>query len=258
MPEQPSIGRAAAGLFVRRDGAPGFEHALRHPVGGEQPARARPATRGSAAARCGSSAARQTTGSHCAQSAPAIPPSATGWMPTGVAKAGTSHASASITDSPKPSSCDGTSTALAALIQYGTSSGATPPMVSSGMSPANSRARSKRLSGRPGSCGKRRYGPAGSRPSRARASARGIGRSRSSAIPTGSTATRRRVPAPGRLAAKARETVALSAVNGSAARVANADRAHEEVVAVQGHDHRPAARGSAGQAASPKWAWTTS
>ena len=52
-------------------------------------------------------------------------------MPTGVPNAGTPHASASITDSPNPSLADGTSTALAALIQYGTSSGATPPSVSS-------------------------------------------------------------------------------------------------------------------------------
>ena len=52
---------------------------------------------------------------------PSIPCSATGWIPTGVPNAGTPHASASITDRPKPSSCDGTSTAFAALIQYGTS-----------------------------------------------------------------------------------------------------------------------------------------
>ena len=40
-------------------------------------------------------------------------------MPTGVANAGTLHASASIAESPNPSACDGTSTALAALIQSG-------------------------------------------------------------------------------------------------------------------------------------------
>ena len=65
-----------------------------------------------------------------------------GWIPTGVPNAGTPHASASITDSPKPSSADGTSTALAALIQYGTSSGGTSPSVSNGTSPAASTARS--------------------------------------------------------------------------------------------------------------------
>ena len=86
-------------------------------------ARARPSTRGSSASRCGRSAARQASRSHGAQYAPSIPCSATGWIPTGVPNAGTPHASASITDSPKPSSADGTSTALAALIQYGTSSG---------------------------------------------------------------------------------------------------------------------------------------
>ena len=71
-----------------------------------------------------------------------MPPSATGWMPTGVPNAGTPHASASITDSPNPSSALGTSTALAALIQYGTSSGGTPPSVNSGTSPAAATARS--------------------------------------------------------------------------------------------------------------------
>jgi hypothetical protein len=40
-------------------------------------------------------------------------------MPTGVPNAGTPQAIASITDSPNPSACEGTSTALAALIQYG-------------------------------------------------------------------------------------------------------------------------------------------
>ncbi len=82
-------------------------------------------------------------------------------MPTGVPNAGTPHASASITASPKPSFADGTSTALAALIQYGTSSGGTPPSVSSGTSPAASTARSWRFSGRDGSWGNNRYGPVG-------------------------------------------------------------------------------------------------
>ena len=60
----------------------------------------------------GRSAARQRPASHGSQNAPSIPPSATGWMPTGVANAGTSQASASITESPKPSSWLGTSTAF--------------------------------------------------------------------------------------------------------------------------------------------------
>src|ERR671918_536290 len=65
-----------------------------------------------------------------------MPSSATGWMPTGVANVGTPQASASITDSPNPSACDGTSTALAALIQYGTSAGGTRPMFSSRLASA--------------------------------------------------------------------------------------------------------------------------
>ena len=77
-------------------------------------------------------------------------------MPTGVANAGTPHAIASITDSPKPSACEGTTTALAALIQNGTSAGGTLPMVSSVVPAAASCARSKRFSGRDGSCGNSR------------------------------------------------------------------------------------------------------
>ena len=221
-------------------------------------ARARPSTRGSGASRCGASAVRQRSRSHGAHSAPSIPPRTTGWIPTGVPKAGTPHASASITESPKPSSCDGTSTALAALIQYGTSSGATRPITSSGTSPASSRARSARLSGRDGSCGKSRYGPAGSSPSRARASARGIGRKRSSATPTGSTAIRRRAPAPGRLAANARDTVAPSAVSGSAARLARFDRRTKRSLPCRVTTTGPRRAASAGHADSPKWACTTS
>src|SRR5919108_306158 len=47
-------------------------------------------------------------------------------MPTGVPNGGTPHASASIAERPNPSASDGTSTALAALIQYGTSAGGGP------------------------------------------------------------------------------------------------------------------------------------
>ena len=43
-------------------------------------------------------------------------------------------------------------------------------------------------------------------------------------MPTGSTATRRVVPAPGRFSLNSRETAAGSAVNGSAARVMRFER----------------------------------
>ena len=188
-------------------------------------ARARPSTRGSAASSTGRSAARQASRSHGAQYAPSMPSSATGWMPTGVPNAGTPHASASITASPNPSACDGTSTALAALIQYGTSSGGTPPSVSS-VDVAGGLARAVVALQRPR---RDRAGTAGSgRRGRARAAraprARGIGRKRSRSIPTGSTATRRVVPAPGRCALNSRETAAGSAVNGRTARVRRFER----------------------------------
>ena len=96
--------------------------------------------------------------------------------------------------------------------------------MSSGTSPAASCARSKRLSGRDGSCGNRRYGPSGSSPSRCRASARGIGWKRSRSTPQGRIATRRVRPAPGMFSLNARETAAGSAMNGSAARVNGRER----------------------------------
>ena len=108
-------------LFEQRP--PRGDHACGHPVGGE-------ALGGGAAvdARVGRRQVRRQRRaparprSQSRQAEPSIPASATAWAPTGVPNAGTSHADASITASPMPSSCDGTITALAALIQYGTSS----------------------------------------------------------------------------------------------------------------------------------------
>ena len=120
------------------------------------------------------------------------------------------------------------------------------PIVSRRTSPAASRARSTRLSGRAGSWGKSRYGPSGSRPRRARASARGIGRKRSRSMPTGSTATRRDVPAPGHEAAElagdgGRERRERQRRAGDAVRPRM-----EEVVAVQRHDDRAQPGGERG------------
>src|SRR3954449_12318380 len=50
-------------------------------------------------------------------------------MPTGVARTGVSHASASIAARPKPSASEGTRTASAALIQSGIWSGGVAPSV---------------------------------------------------------------------------------------------------------------------------------
>ena len=96
---------------------PRLDHALRHPVGGEELGAGAAVDARIGRFEAGRRAARQRAASHSSQNAPSIPCSATGWIPTGVPKAGTPQASASITDSPKPSSSDGTSTALAALIQ---------------------------------------------------------------------------------------------------------------------------------------------
>ena len=138
-PVRASIG-ACSGGFVEQI-APRVDHARGHRVGGEQLGAGPPVDARIGRLEVRASAARQASRSHGGH-APSIPSSDTGWIPTGVPNAGTPHASASITASPKPSSSDGTSTALAALIQYGTSSGATPPSVSSRTSPAASRARS--------------------------------------------------------------------------------------------------------------------
>ncbi len=119
-------------------------------------ARARPATRGSAAARCGASAADQVASSNGAQSVSATPSSTCGAIPTGVATTGTSQASASSTASPSPSRSDGITTALAALTHSGTSSGGTSSRLSSVAPPAIARARSTRFSGRAGEAGKSR------------------------------------------------------------------------------------------------------
>ena len=99
-------------------------HARGHPVGrealggGAAVARAGPPPRGAGAAPP-ASARRPIPGTPSPRSRPARP----GARPTGVPNAGTSQADASITARPMPSSWDGTITALAALIQYGTSSG---------------------------------------------------------------------------------------------------------------------------------------
>src|SRR5690348_3107129 len=164
---------------------------------------------------CGASAARQASRSNGAQWAPAIPLSASGWIPTGVASTGTSHASASSTASPKPSRSDGTSTAFAALTHSGTSAGATVPSDSSATAPATCCARSWRFSGRAGSAGNSRHGRSGSRPSARRASARGIGRKRSISTPDGSTALRCRTAHRGTVLASGSDTVATRSSSGS-------------------------------------------
>ena len=152
-----------------------------HPVGGEQLGARAPVH-----PRVGRLELRRERGppalaSHAAQNAPSIPCSATGWIPTGVPNAGTPHASASITASPKPSSCDGTSTAFAALIQYGTSAGGTRPIVSSGTSPrprARGRTASAAGTDRAGRADRGRRGRARAARAPRRAGSGGSGRAR--------------------------------------------------------------------------------
>ena len=220
----------------------------------------RPSTRGSARREVRARAPRATSRGPTRRHAdPSIPASATAWAPTGVPNAGTSHADASITARPMPSSCDGTITALAALIQYGTSSAGTPPSVSSGTSPAASRARSKRLSGRDVSCGNSRYGPSGSSPSRSRASARGIGRKRWRSMPHGQD---RHPPRP----AGAGDVRAERARDRRGQRHQRQRRARDTASTSGGSRSLPCSvttsgrepRQSAGQATSPKCACTTS
>ena len=158
---RPGSGGPAGGR--RQRFAPGLDDALRHPVGGEElragAARRRAGRPPRAPAAAPRASARRPTARRTRRRSRRARPDG---CPTGVPNAGTPHASASITESPKPSSCDGTSTALAALIQYGHLVGrdAAHRRAAARRRPA-SRARSKRFSGRGGSCGKRRYGPAG-------------------------------------------------------------------------------------------------
>ncbi len=222
-------------------------------------ARARPSTRGSGAATSGASAARQRSRSHSSQNAPSTPCSATAWIPTGVAER--RHVARERLDRGQPE-------ALVLGRDEDGVRGVDPVRDLRGRDAARAAAagrrrpprsaRSNRFSGRDGSCGKSRYGPAGSSPSRSRASARGIGRKRSSAMPIGSTATRRRVPAPRRLRLNARETAAGSAVNGSSARVARRERRTNRSLPWSVTTTGPRRAASAGSAERPKWAWTTS
>ena len=160
--------------------------------------------------------------------------------------------------SPRPA--EGTSTALAALTQNGTSAGATPPSVSSA-AVAGGRLRAVGALERPGGVGgEQQHGSsAGRGPAGARASARGIGRKRPRSTPTGSTATRRVVARAGEVGGEARArrrpVRATKRQRGAGTRL----RARvEEVVAVQRDHHGPSRASSAGQAVSPKWAWTMS
>ena len=77
-------------------------------------------------------------------------------------------------------------------------------------------------------------------------------------MPTGSTATRRLVPAPGMFSLNSRETAAGSAVNGSAARVIRFERGWKRSLPCSVTTTGPSRASSAGQAVRPKWAWTTS
>ena len=177
-------------------------------------------------------------------------------MPTGVASTGTSQASASSTDKPKPSRSEGTSTQLAALIQSATLSGGTPPSVSSSTpaARASESARSWRFSLRAGSAGNSRYGPAAWRPSSCRADARGSGRKRASSTPHGSTSARFEEPRPGSALRSGSETAARRSIEGRTARVASRVRGWLRSVPWTVSARTRAGTASAGQAVSPKCA----
>ena len=98
----------------------------RSAIASRAPAR-RPLAAADARRRVADRGAPRGRGSNVAHSVPAIPSSASGWTPTGVASTGTSQASASSTARPKPSRSDGTSTTSAALTHDGTSSGGDVP-----------------------------------------------------------------------------------------------------------------------------------
>ena len=191
------------------------------------------------------------------QCAPAIPSSASGAIPTGVASTGTSHASASSTASPKPSRSDGTSTALAALTHSGTSSGCTSPSVSSGTSPATAARAVEALLRARRVGGEQQAGRVGVEPEpRARLARAAAGGSAARSTPHGSTATRRRVPAPAtRSRASVAETVAARSTNRSAARLSRPLRGCARSVPWNVTTCGAPRSASAGHAVRPKCAW---
>ena len=146
-------------------------------------------------------------------------------MPTGVPNAGTPHAIASITLSPKPSAWEGTSTALAALIQYGTSSGGDLAHLQQRRVAGRLPRAVEALERARGVVREEQVGPVGVQPEAlARLARGGSAGSAPRSMPTGSTATRRVVPAPGMFSLNSRDTAAGSATNGSAARVIRFER----------------------------------
>ena len=162
-------------------------------------ARARPSMRGSASARCGSSARDQRSRSYGAQSVPSTPASASGAMPTSVATTGTSQASASSDGQAEALALRGHEHGVGRVHVQRHALGwrvRVVEQVDAGPRTAPARARGRGASraalGRRGRGGS---GRPGRDPAAARASRRSSGRSRSRLMPHGSTATRRSLPA---------------------------------------------------------------
>ena len=186
-----------------------------------------PATRGSAACEVRLRARPATRArSNGAQSVPATPSRAAGWMPTGVASTGTSHASASSTARPKPSCVGGHEHGVGGVDPERHLEGMNAPeRQESRRRPATSlravEALDRRARGRPGRAGSGRRGPGrGARAPRRAGSARsGRGRRRTAA-PRRAGAS----PAPGTSRASSGLTAATRSTNGSAARVMRRER----------------------------------
>ena len=149
-------------------------------------------------------------------------------------------------------------TALAALTHNGTWAGSISPSVRRRTSPASSRARSKRFSGRAGSAGKSRYGASGSSPSWRRAWVRSIGAKRCRSTPHGSTATGRRVAQRGTSSASGSETAATRSMRRPPASVSARERGCVTSVPCTVTRRARAGTARAGHSLSPKWAWTMS
>ena len=183
-------------------------------------------------------------------------------MPTGVARTGTSQASASSTASPKPSRSDGTSTALAALTHRGTRSGSTRAERRAARTPAASRERERAIVAllRTGGVGgEQEVRPArGPGPAR-RAPARG-GADGSARGPRRRAAPARAAAPPGRAVRRASEaeTAASRSISGSTAAVATRVRGWRTSVPCTVSARTRAGTARAGQAVRPKCACTTS
>ena len=230
--------------------APRRDHARGHRSAENSAARARPSTRGSAASRYGAQGGAPARRDPTARrTLPSMPVQRDRMDPDRRPNAGTPHASASITDSPNPSAWRRHEHRVRGVDPERDLRGGDVPhrqqrRVAGGLPRAVVALQRPR-----GVVREEQIAPVRVQAEPRPGLARGIGRKRSRSMPTGSTATRRVVPAPRSREPNSRETAAGERRQRQD-RARQAVRARvEEVVAVQRHHHR--ARGAPPPPARP-------